>query len=463
MPQPKNHLLDSQLAQFPKILQYIDNALKHNRFYQRKFQSAGVSTSFPLSNLTEFSQLPFTTKQELVHNQLQTPPFGTNISHPLDQYIYVASTSGTSGNRSLTTPFTLNDIKGRLAQSAMIKKLLPLTGRPSILPILPHKEYYYYVNELQEMGFRVYPPLSVNADEYLLNYLLENRIEALLTTPTKLSQLTAAAIKSNHPSLKTPFVRLIILAGEPDLGLPAYRKYMEHFWSARCLNLYGSTEAGKIAFECLAGQGFHLLHELTYFEIINPHTQSPSNSGELVVTPLWRTGFPLIRYRTGDWVEIDNTNCVCGIKGPKIKASKLARLNEIICLPEKEILPIEIESIISSILKNNRFSLSLDNFINPHKLVIIIYTDSIPKISSLSMLKHSIHHKMGILPRIIISKPYSSSFGNWKTKKITLINKSRSQKSKIPNQNPTFFLSTNLLAKIINKIKTSLLNQFLNL
>src|SRR5687767_296881 len=61
-----------------------------NSFYTRKLAGLDLSRA-PLESL------PFTVKQELVEDQRAHPPYGTNLTFPLDHYTRWHQTSGTSG------------------------------------------------------------------------------------------------------------------------------------------------------------------------------------------------------------------------------------------------------------------------------------------------------------------------------------------------------------------------------
>jgi len=39
-----------------------------------------------------FAELPFTTKQELVDDQAEHPPFGTNLTYPVERYVRIHQT-----------------------------------------------------------------------------------------------------------------------------------------------------------------------------------------------------------------------------------------------------------------------------------------------------------------------------------------------------------------------------------
>src|SRR6266404_519819 len=77
--------------------------LPGNHFYTQKL-AAGPRKIISLQHFSD--DVPFTTKAELVQDQQNSPPFGTNLSYPLARYTRCHETSGTSGVplRWLDTP-----------------------------------------------------------------------------------------------------------------------------------------------------------------------------------------------------------------------------------------------------------------------------------------------------------------------------------------------------------------------
>src|SRR4051812_41259705 len=57
-----------------------------NRFYADRLKGRSL-----------FEEIPFTTKEELVDDQEKNPPFGTNLTFPVENYIRIHQTSGTAG------------------------------------------------------------------------------------------------------------------------------------------------------------------------------------------------------------------------------------------------------------------------------------------------------------------------------------------------------------------------------
>src|SRR5215813_7540015 len=70
--------------------------LSTNRFYQEKFDSARMKMA-ETRGTADLSALPFTTKSELVAEQLKHPPYGRLLTYPLSRYLYIHQTSGTTG------------------------------------------------------------------------------------------------------------------------------------------------------------------------------------------------------------------------------------------------------------------------------------------------------------------------------------------------------------------------------
>jgi len=80
----------SQLAALDELLQ---NVQETNAFQRARLSGARVRT------LDDLRALPFTTKHELLLNQAATPPYGTNLTFPLERYTHLHLTSGTVGEQ----------------------------------------------------------------------------------------------------------------------------------------------------------------------------------------------------------------------------------------------------------------------------------------------------------------------------------------------------------------------------
>src|SRR5437879_5677473 len=92
-------------AQLEQLRSLLAELFPGNQFYSRKLSGAGIT--FDVASLEDFSaRFPFTTKTELAEDQQAEPPFGTNLTYPLERYTRCHQTSGTSNAplRWLDTP-----------------------------------------------------------------------------------------------------------------------------------------------------------------------------------------------------------------------------------------------------------------------------------------------------------------------------------------------------------------------
>lgn len=91
------------------------------------------------------------------------------------------------------------------------------------------------------------------------------------------------------------------------------RSSIEQVFGCPVANGYGARDAGFIAHECPDGS-LHLSAEDIVVEIVDSEGRVlPSGqSGEIVVTHMATSGFPFVRYRTGDVGMLSDNACSCG-------------------------------------------------------------------------------------------------------------------------------------------------------
>ena len=78
---------------------------------------------------------------------------------------------------------------------------------------------------------------------------------------------------------------------------------------------------------------------------------SPGETGELILTNLGRTGSPLLRYRTGDLVQLSTLNsqlstCPCGATDLALEGGILGRVDDMIVVRGVNVYPSAVEEII---------------------------------------------------------------------------------------------------------------------
>ncbi|MFO8133629.1 MAG: hypothetical protein R6U10_06865 [Thermoplasmatota archaeon] len=131
------------------------------------------------------------------------------------------------------------------------------------------------------------------------------------------------------------------------------RRYIEDAFAAPIYDVYGSTEAGPVAFECRSGH-YHIHSDLVYLEFLGEdgHDVAPGEPGRLVITRLYGRGTPIIRYTGMDDILVPlEESCRCGINTPVIGRVGGRKVDAIV-LPDGEIIPpFSITGIPGEVMK----------------------------------------------------------------------------------------------------------------
>src|ERR1051325_6529226 len=84
------------MTQIEKLQSLVRALLESNPFYAAKLKAAAIDRS--PGDLAEFrARFPCTSKAELIEDQKQHRPFGSNLTFPVEEYSRFHQTSGTSG------------------------------------------------------------------------------------------------------------------------------------------------------------------------------------------------------------------------------------------------------------------------------------------------------------------------------------------------------------------------------
>lgn len=97
------------------------------------------------------------------------------------------------------------------------------------------------------------------------------------------------------------------------------RPVIEQAFGCRVYDYYGSSEVGRVAAECRAGN-LHIFSFSCHVEVLDPSGQPtlPGQEGRLILTPLHNYTMPLIRYDSADMAEVGPSECSCGCQLPTL-------------------------------------------------------------------------------------------------------------------------------------------------
>src|SRR5581483_5055055 len=110
----------------------------------------------------------------------------------------------------------------------------------------------------------------------------------------------------------------------------------------------GSTEVGVFSYPCAEGGGLHVNERDFLCEILDPASGEevePGGQGELVLTALTRTGYPAIRFRSGDVVEL-GAACPAGHEDVWLPNGIVGRTDDMVVVGGMNVFPSAIEQAL---------------------------------------------------------------------------------------------------------------------
>jgi phenylacetate-CoA ligase len=333
-------------------LRRLPQELQTNQFYLEKFHRAGIELQI-LHSAKDLKRVPFTTKGELVGEQQAHPPYGRLPTYPLARYSYLHQTSGTTGLplKWLDTP---EDWENWMRCWGYVYRSAGVTEEDLVFCAFsfgPYLSHWAAIDGARHVG-----ALSISggglSSEQRLRMIIESECTVLVCTPTYALHLAEVA-EGMGLDLRSSAIHTTIHAGEPGASVESVKRCIEQAWGATCFDHAGATEVGAWAFDCQAQSGAIHLNELEFiFEVINPQTAETVDEGtpgELVVTTLSRAGMPVLRYRTGDLVEVTTEPCACGRTLARIKGGVLGRTDDMLIVRGVNLYPSAIDNLLRAL------------------------------------------------------------------------------------------------------------------
>jgi phenylacetate-CoA ligase len=387
--------------------------LADNRFYRTKYAAAGLDTG-RLPDLHQLDRLPVTTKSELVEDQVAHPPFGTNLTFPIEAYSRLHLTSGTTGRplRWLDTP---ESWQWWLDCWKEVYRAAGVTAGDRVFVAFsfgPFIGFWTAFEAGQQLGALLLPGGGLSTSQRL-DLLLDHGATVLVSTPTYALRLAETAREAGR-DLAGSAIRVTIHAGEPGASIPSVRARLEQAWGARCFDHAGATEMGAWGFGCEVEDHMHINESQFVAEVIDPDTLRPPavdptgvQRGELVLTNLGRVGSPLIRYRTGDLVELAGDCCACGRQDRYLRGGILGRIDDMIVVRGINVFPSAIENIVREFGEIAEFEVQVEHRREMAELVIRIETNDATGETTAAALAEGVYRRLNLRPIVQLVAPNS--------------------------------------------------------
>ncbi len=328
--------------QLRRLRSGLRQVLASNRFWRQRLHE--------VRGWDDFERLPLTTKAELIEDQRQHPPFGTNLTYPLERYVRLHQTSGSSGDRPLRwlddpgswtwwTRIWADHVYRAAGVGAADRVFLAFSFGPFI-------GFWSAFSGAQELGAMVISGGSMSTEQRV-RAIAELGATVLCSTPTYALRLAEVATQLE---VELGSLRTSIHAGEPGASIPSTREAIERSLGVQCFDHTGMTELGPTGHSCSQRDGVHLIESEFIFEVSTDgrtaHLADEGMEGELVATNLGRWGSPLVRYRTGDRVRVSRRPCSCGSPFLKLPGGLQGRVDDMVTVRGVNLFPSQVEEIV---------------------------------------------------------------------------------------------------------------------
>jgi len=317
---------------------------------------------YDIGEINNFTDIPFINKIDLLKDQKKFPAFGSNVIVKRSELYRIHRTSGTTTKPLLLT-LTKRDIEIIHEVGAKAFKIAGVKKDDIIINCMNYSMWMGGFTDhlsLEQAGGCVIP-YGVGNTENLIALLLEIENPSIHCTPSYLDIIKKVLKNKFSKRPKDLGLKKGFFGGEGGLQNKEFKTRIEDEWGLEAINAnYGMSDAISIlGSECNKKDGLHFVAQnYLHVELIDTKLNNVKLEkgaiGELVITTLYKESQPLIRYRTGDIIEIISTEkCNCGEDSFRFKV--IGRTDDMLTIKGINFYPDSLRTIIS---KYNQFSIN---------------------------------------------------------------------------------------------------------
>jgi phenylacetate-CoA ligase len=313
---PQERLKEIEFKYFKNIFTY---AKTHSNLYKDKLKGIEVGD---IKTMEDIKKVPFTYKEELRKWQENVEPFpyGGLLGVGIEEVCTFRQTSGTTG-RPVYVPETYESWQWRVESWCHILYMAGFRPRHRLFLPFGYNVYVAFWEahySAEKLGCEVVPGGALDT-RGRVNKIIELKVNAMAGTPTYCLNIAQEAMNMGIDP-KSLGIERILGAGEP---LPeATRRRIEDTFGCHCFDHIGSTETCGYAGMCEEKQGLHIVEPFFLVELLDMDTLSrevaEGEQGVIVITPLGRKSFPVIRFNTNDIAVKGPSTCGCGRTSQKL-------------------------------------------------------------------------------------------------------------------------------------------------
>jgi phenylacetate-CoA ligase len=311
----------------------------------------------PPQSLKDIAVLPLSDKSQLRESQAKHPPFGDYLAAEPSIAQRLHRTSGTTG-QAMNLLLSAKDCRITETVGGRAQRAAGLRAGHRVVHCLNYQLWMGGLTDhltLEQTGAMVIP-FGVGGSEKLIRTIIEVGINAISCTPSYpavLERVIAERFPGQKP--RDLGLKLGLFGGEPGLDDESLRERIRETWGMEPRNAnYGVSDVFcNFASQCELDSRLHFLAgDVLYPELIDPASSEPlpfqaGQEGELVLTHLERDCQPLVRFRTGDIIAVDETSpCACGRKTTRFRV--VGRSDDMVVVRGLNIFPTMVAAVVST-------------------------------------------------------------------------------------------------------------------
>ena len=340
-----------------KLVAQMAYLKERSTFYQRKFAGAGVGFD-DIKTIEDLQKMPYTVKSEVRESLAAEPPFGLHRAAEMHDIIQMQASSGTTGSPSYVA-LTESDCEMWHEMSARCFFANGIRPGDMVLHAFSMAKGFVggipVLQSLQYMGAIDVPIGADGGVDRLLRALADTRPRCIVGAPNFVIHLAEKAPEILGMEASELGVERLIVGGEPGGGIPVIRDRMEKLWGAKCCEMLGGTDLGMAYWaECDDQSGMHMVSmDYIITELLDPESGkiipfTDGAKGEMIYTAIGRQASPMVRFRSGDYIEVLGMSCGCGRTGPKIRCT--GRTDDMLIVRGVNVFPSAINSVVSEMV-----------------------------------------------------------------------------------------------------------------
>lgn len=362
-----NLISEEQIKEYrEQLLQaQLSYCYKNSVYYHKMFKEVGFEPQ-DIKTIEDFQKIPILmSKDRERESQAESieklgHPFGMHLCCPPEEVVIMGSTSGTTGIPTYTYSLSESDLQ-------VIKEFWPHVLRyAGIHPgdrILFAHALGIYATTCVEYGIRAAGCLPVDVDvrggaHFILNSAKLTRPHAAFMTPSLAEYMVDRAPQIIGMEMRDFGFKALFCVGEIGVGVPEVKQKIEDGFGCRVYDWIGPM-AGTFAVSCDSDE-YYGMHALSSYgdlypdDLVDPDTKEPLEVkdgviGEAIYTSLNRRACPLIRFSSGDMVQVFTEECpVCGFKGRRLKV--VGRTDDMLVVKGTNIYPAAIKKSIAQFI-----------------------------------------------------------------------------------------------------------------